>query len=109
MSASEIAGSVGNAVMSPLRTLQHAGGYALTKTLAGVSSIGQGITGFFRTLEDDKAMYDQLFGQQADGTYDNRAGRFHWDKLGELFSNAARGGLSQAQRVASSDNLTELG
>lgn len=98
-----------NPAFSPLRNLEAAGGALLTKTVAGLSTPGQFVLGMFNQLEQDLSIYDELYGKKEDGTYDNRAGKFHWDKLDDVGKRVLSAGWDQAQRTFNSDNLTDLG
>lgn len=69
--------------MDTVQNIQQAGGYALTKTLSGLSAVSQGVFGFFRALEDDKSMYEDFWKVDDKGRV-----RFH-NNFGALFSNAA--------------------
>ena len=85
--------------------IQQVAGYGIAKTLAGISTPGQVVMGFFNALETDKSQYEQL------RRYDQKDGKvkFQWDKLDDLFSNAGRSAIAQAQRNWQSSNLTEWG
>lgn len=91
-----------------LKTVEKAGGSLLTNTVKGISTIGQSVMGVFDYLENNSAAYDALYGLE-NGKVDDRAGQFHWDKVGEFVGGALRAGVNQGQRVLQSKDLTELG
>lgn len=87
-----------------MQDFQAVGGYGLTKTIAGLSFLGQTAVGFFNTLAKDKEAYNRAF-------YDEETGKagFNLKRFGGVFGNALQQGVGQGMRTFSANNLGEFG